>query len=284
MHENVHREAAADPAMLQLAQRLFRPLARLFLRRGLNYHELKTILAWSLVRSAMTDPEFAIKGRRVFRHSISHAAAMTGMTRRETGNFADMPEPLVAPISERTRRAMRVIFAWRTAEGYQDAEGEPLCLPLRGPAPSFEALAEKERRDVPPRAIADLLVAEGRAEWRGRDLSLLPAGTSGAMNDVRNDMQLAGASERFLQALDMACNDRLVLKPRVREVLAHDIPAESLDELRDVLHARMEAFNAEIESLLGGFSDPAANDRLTVGLGSFSYFDRNPARNDRQAM
>lgn len=272
MHDNVKLQAAADPTLLRFAQQVLRPLSRLFLRRGLNYHEIRTILAWSLVDAAMNDPAFAIESRRAFRHSISHAAAMTGMTRREAGHYADMPEPDVAPVSERTRRVMRVLFAWRTEPGYQDEKGEPRILPLRGDAPSFETLAEKERRDVPPRAIADLLVAEGYAAWEGRSLRLLPDEARDDRPDPTNAMaSLAGMCERFLASLDHACDDSRILRPRFREVVVDDVPAQLLDEIRDELHARIERFATEIEQLVEPYRNREAEERISLGVGSFSF-------------
>lgn len=277
-----HNAANADPAMLRLARWVFRPLSRLFLRRGLNYHELKSILAWSLVDAAMHDPEFAIEGRRVFRHSISHAAALTGMTRREAGQFADMAEPDVTAISERTRRVMRVLSAWQNDAAYQDAAGKPLVLPMRGPAPSFEALADQERRDVPLRVIADLLVAQGHAEWERRSLRLVEPAAVPGNGGSKTVLELGSITAQFLHSLDRACDETQLLKPRLRRSRAITVPAGALDELRDELHARIEKFHAEIEHLLERYheADGAGGDGVAVGIGSYSFFDAASARQD----
>ena len=278
MHGSSPNTADADPAMLRLARLVFRPLARLFLRRGLNYHELKSILAWSMVNAAMNDPEFAIKGRRVFRHSVSHAAAMTGMTRREAGQFADMPEPDVAAISKRSRRVMRVLSIWQQDAAYRDESGSPLVLPLRGTQPSFESLAEQERRDVPLRVIADLLVAQGHAAWEGRSLRLVEAASAPAAGANRTVQELGDITAQFLRSLDHACKDEQLLKPRLRRTCVTAVPANALDELRDELHARLEKFNAEIEHLLDQYDGTDAGVGITVGIGSYSIFEPSPAR------
>lgn len=262
-----------EPAMVHLARAIFRPLSRLFLRHGMNYHELKAVLGWSLVQTAMNDPDFAIPGRGVYKYSISHAAARTGMTRREATQFASSDEPEIQPITERTRRAMRVLSAWKTTPGYQDDHGEPLELPLRGPAPSFEHLAEKDRRDVPARAIADVLVAEGNAEWtEQRHLKMVSSVNLGKNLDQKDMLILGQIAGDFMHSLQHALSDDEQLQPRLREAYFNDVSVERAGELREQLHAEITRFNSTMNKLISEYRAEPGQPRMRVGVGSYSYF------------
>jgi hypothetical protein len=77
---------------------------------------------------------------------------LTGLQRRDVDRLRNLPD--AAP--PRPNHLARLVALWADEPGYDGAD-----LPRRGPAPSFEALALRIRRDVHPRSLADQLVEAG---------------------------------------------------------------------------------------------------------------------------
>lgn len=257
----------------QLARIIHTGLAPLFIRFGVNYPEQKHILGWSMVNAALKVPEFTIRGRNIHKQTLSHAAILTGMTRREVSALASLPLPDTSEISDRTQRVARILAAWRSQPGYQDDNGEPLVLPIRGPAPSFETLARYESRDTPARAMADVLVSDGNARWEGRKLRLISDLRIPPAYSDEEIYVLAQMAKEFLGTVDALLDPTTINRPRIRTIYFQDISKARFHEMRECLHEEMSAFNARCNELMEKYRARSGEPSIRAGVTSFSFFE-----------
>ena len=122
---------------------LFRPIARIMLRAGVNWRELADVCKATYVEVATED--FGIRGRPT---NVSRVAILTGLTRREVHRLRTLLEDESPEIFNRMNYATRVLSGWYQDEEFLDADGNPLPLTRSGESRSFEALCGKYSGDV----------------------------------------------------------------------------------------------------------------------------------------
>ena len=117
---------------------LFRPVARIMLRAGINWRELADVCKATYVEVATED--FGIRGRPT---NISRVAILTGLTRKEVRRLRDLLEEASPEVFSRMNFATRVLSGWHQDEEFLDAEGKPRPLPREGASGSFESLCHR---------------------------------------------------------------------------------------------------------------------------------------------
>lgn len=141
--------------MDQVFLRLFLPLARLAIGRGLGFRDVTDPLKRAFLVAA---------SEGAGRPTDSRLALATGLQRRDVARLRDQGVAPRAPSSP-----ARIVSDWLRGPATVGSDGEPLDLPLRAGSdgPSFEALAKAVRQDVHPRTLLDLLVDAGTVEVDG---------------------------------------------------------------------------------------------------------------------
>ena len=148
--------ASSTHTALQAAiLRLLKPLVRLLLRHGVSFGGFVELAKRVYVELALS--EFGIPGRKP---SVSRAAIITGLTRKEVTRVSQLAPLSDADLQDSYNRAVRVIGGWTRDSAFLDARGEPAALPLEGPT-SFSELVRRYSGDVPARAMLDELLRVG---------------------------------------------------------------------------------------------------------------------------
>ena len=124
---------------------VFRPIARILLKAGINWRELAEVCKLTYVEVATQ--EFGIRGRPT---NISRVAIMTGFTRREVRRLRNVLENEGLTKFESMNSATRILSGWYSDHDFTDELGEPLRLTIAGASPSFEALCSRYSGDVAP--------------------------------------------------------------------------------------------------------------------------------------
>ena len=133
--------------------RMTRPLVRILLRNSVSYGTFSDLAKWLFVDVAMQ--EFGIKGRK---QSISRISVITGLSRKEVKRLLELPEPQNRRDEETYNRAARVIAGWRRDRDFQNRQGKPSDLKIRGRGASFSELVKRFSGDLPVRAVLDELL------------------------------------------------------------------------------------------------------------------------------
>lgn len=141
MVSNMHDSKNMANQALRL---LFRPIARILLRAGVNWKEVAEICKATYVEVATED--FGIRGRPT---NVSRVAILTGMTRKEVSRLRRLLREETPQPQSRINYATRVLSGWFQDENFLAADGSPAPLEPTGGAPSFESLCRKYSPDVP---------------------------------------------------------------------------------------------------------------------------------------
>jgi hypothetical protein len=128
----------------------------MLLRYGVPFGAFIDITKRVYVNVAME--EFAAPGRKP---SISRAAVITGLSRKEILRVRRLPEISDEAALARYNRATRVMGGWLRDQEFAEKQGVPAALPVEGGRGSFADLVRKYSGDVPPRAILDELLRAG---------------------------------------------------------------------------------------------------------------------------
>ncbi len=151
--------------------RVLRPLIKLMISKGIGMQALTEHLKALYVEQA--ERHFQLDGKRM---TDSRVSLLTGLHRRDVRRLRDAAAPR-APAT--MGPVPRVIARWMMAPGWQDEDGQPLRLQLRGEGPqSFEQLVAAVSRDVHPRSVLDALLAEHLAEIDGDTGEVMLVGNS----------------------------------------------------------------------------------------------------------
>ena len=102
----------AKTAALRAFRLLFRPVARMLLRAGVNWREVAEVGKSTYVEIATED--FGIRGRPT---NVSRVAILTGFTRREVRRLRDLLDAESPESFSRMNYATRVLSGW-----WQDEE------------------------------------------------------------------------------------------------------------------------------------------------------------------
>ena len=133
---------SAKELISQSFYRLLGGLVRLALRNGLTHKEFSAIGKQLYVRIAAE--EYGLQGRKT---NMARIALMTGLDRKEISRIMTQPislETLQAPPD----RISKILTAWYEDSVYLDSNGQPLAIPVEGPAPSFTHLVKSYGGDI----------------------------------------------------------------------------------------------------------------------------------------
>ena len=153
-------DSALTRALGAALAKLLRPLVRLMLRHSFSYSAFESVAKRVYAECAMED--FALPGRKP---SVSRAAILTGLTRKEVNTLLTEPWRGVHADSTHYNRAARVVSAWVREARFHDADGGPRALAMDGPD-GFSELVRLHGGDVPTRAVLDELARLGSVRIR----------------------------------------------------------------------------------------------------------------------
>ncbi|NND59629.1 MAG: hypothetical protein HKN49_05105 [Gammaproteobacteria bacterium] len=152
--------------VLAAAKAMLRPIARMLIRSGIVHRDLVALTREVYVDVARS--EFGLRGRQT---SISRTALLTGLARKEVRRIANRLEGDYTGFEPSNQdRITRVLSGWHHDADYTDAAGQPLAIPVAGPAPSFADLKRRYGGDVPASAMLRELVNAGTVSRDDQDL------------------------------------------------------------------------------------------------------------------
>ncbi|MFT6388848.1 MAG: hypothetical protein ACJAUP_002233 [Cellvibrionaceae bacterium] len=260
---------------------IMRPLVRLLLKRGIAFGAFSELVKKMYVDLA--DSEFSLPGKE---QSIGRIATISGLTRKDVGRLLnEVKAPSIENINQNHNRAARVLTAWAREPEYNDEDGEPAELPLRGDN-SFTELVKRFSGDVAASSISDELIRIGAIETTTKNrvklvknayippnesekLAIGCQHISNLMNTVNHNIQL---------------DDELPLFER--SVAYNSIPKASREKMRATISELSEKYIKEFDKLVAKndirlnpqkLRDSKKTCRIGVGL---YYFEKNEGQDD----
>lgn len=264
-------EGRLNEALRYSVLRILHAFARVLLRHGMPLAAFVELAKRAYVDVAFR--EFAIPGRKA---TVSRAALLTGLTRKEVQRLIDLPEVADDGLTAPHNRAARVVAGWVRDTEFHGSDGQPQPLPLDGPA-SFSELVRRYSGDVPPRAVLDELLRVGTVE-RSEDgrialltrayiprasdtgkIAILGADVSYLISTIDHNLQEAGGPPRFQ-----------------RKVMYDNLPIEAMDEFRALASRQSQELIELLDAWLARHDrdvNPSVRGtgRMRAGVGAFAF-------------
>lgn len=261
-----------EQAVFASLYRLFFPLVRLLVRKGIAHKELGDLI--KRVYIDVSEQELIeTKGKA----STSAIAIMSGMTRKEVAALRDLPLDGVGH-TNRYNRAVRVISGWRVDPEFTTARGKPRVLPLHGDNGSFEALVARYSGDIPVKAMLDELQRVGAVETSGSGGLRLLAEAYLPTSDEKEGLAILGVDTGLLiETIGYNIDPSNAEKRFQRKVAYDNLPREALQEFRPYMrvhaHNLLERYNhwlSQHDRDVNG--EKGGTGRMRAGVGIY-YFE-----------
>ena len=257
---------------------LFRPVARIMLRAGVNWRELADVCKATYVEVATED--FGIRGRPT---NISRVAILTGLTRKEVRRLRNLLEDAGSMNFSRMNYATRVLSGWHQDEEYLEADGRPASLPPIGDKGSFESLCHRYSGDVPATTMLKELKHVGAVveENDGRLTAKMRTYMPTMMDPER---MLSSGSVLEDMGYTVAYNlDRSGTDPGRFERRATNtrMPARAVPAFRQFIEHEGQAFLEKVDAWLSEHEMKDGEDNSSVRLGLGAYWIEGRKREEK---
>jgi len=263
--------------------KLLRPLVRLLLKHSFPYSAFESIAKRVYVETAMAD--FALPGKKP---SISRAAILTGLTRKDVNLLLAEPSSRADRATAYYNRAARVLTAWVREPRFAGPGESPQPLPIDGPD-GFGELVRLHGGDVPTRAVLDELqrvgavqvLADGRVALRQRayvpqdsivqKLGILGTDVGELIETITHNIEHGATDARYQ-----------------RKVMHVGIPVDALPAFREMSARQSQALLEDLDAWLTEHdiehlpeSGLPPGDTARVGVG-IHYFEQLTSKQESQ--
>lgn len=248
---------------------LFRPIARIMLRAGVNWRELADVCKATYVEVATED--FGIRGRPT---NISRVAILTGLTRREVRRLRTLLEEQDPQIFNRMNYATRVLSGWYQDDEFLDSNGRPAPLPPTGKKGSFEALCGKYSGDVAATTMLKELKHVGAVEedkhgtLTAKTRYYMPT-MMDAERMLRSGSVLEDLGYTIAHNLQRSESDPSRFEGRVTNT---EMPASAVPEFREFIEKEGQAFLELVDAWLTEHEIKDGDDKKSIRLGLGAYW------------
>lgn len=260
-------------------RRILRPLIRIVLRFGFSYREFDLLSKRIFVEVCYDD--FMLKNKKM---TASRAAVLTGLDRKEIVKLrkpADHEVSSPRPIN----RASRVIGGWLQDKDYQQDNGKPKIIDIKGNKPSFEHLVKTYGGDITVAPILEeLLRIKAVANTDEDRLELLAEGYMPLTDDLRMLDIMGDSAEDLFNTI--AYNLSKPKHPRFqRAVVYSQLSERSIEEFKLVSHDKCQALLLELNEWLAHKLDldtrlEVTQENSRVGIGIYYIENESIAEND----
>ena len=249
-------------------QLLFRPIARILLRAGVNWKEL--VEAGKAIYVDVASSDFGIRGRPT---NISRIAILTGFTRREVRRLRNLLDEGRPENFQRMNYATRVLSGWYQDKEYADDAGQPIPLVSSGSNPSFESLCDRYSGDVPATTMLKELLHVGAVAVD--DAGKLVACSRYYMPVLMDPVQmlrsggvLADMGNTVAHNLHRGPDDPSQFERRATNTR---IAATSLPAFRSFIEKEGQEFLERVDEWLSAHEDDPAgsSDMVRLGMGAY---------------
>jgi hypothetical protein len=261
-----------NETLAQSILRILHALARLLLRHGMPLPMFVELAKRAYVNIALR--EFVIPGRRP---SMSRAALLTGLTRKEVQRLADAPEELAGGGYPTHNRAARVVAGWVRDGDFHAPDGEPRELEMDAGAASFTGLVRRYGGDVPPRAVLDELMRVGAVvRTAGNRLRLNARVYIPRASEIGKLMILGADVSYLINTIDHNLQEDARAPRFQRKVMYDNVPIEAMDEFRRLTERHAQEVIELLDAWLARHDrdvNPAVrgSGRVRAGVGIFAF-------------
>jgi hypothetical protein len=253
-------------------EKLLRPLFRVLIRHSMSFRSFEEIAKRAYVDVALR--EFSLPGKKP---SISRAAVLSGLTRKEVQSLLIQRDAEAEEVSDRYNRATRVLTGWLRDADFRDSDG-PRPLAIDGEH-GFAALVKRYSGDMPVRAVLDELMRVGAVGRRfDGQLDLLTPGYVPSSSTPDKIAILGSDVASLIDTIDHNLEHGHADPRFQRKVMYDAIPVSALPLFRKFSAEHAQALLVKLDQWLSERDldqtpDDTTTPRACVGMGIY-YFEQ----------
>jgi hypothetical protein len=255
--------------VLKATQKILHSLVRILVRYGVSHPEFAELAKQVYVD--VVNRHYTIPGKK---NTVSRTAVLSGLSRKEVLRLNETREELDNDATMSMNRATRVLGGWLRDAEFQDQDGNPKDLPLKGSKGSFKDLVKKYSGDITARTILDELIRIGAVELVNKNTVHLITQGYIPLKSEEDKLRIMGISTADLLNTMLYNLDPHEYPRFQREVVYTELPKEAIAEFKLLSHEKSLALLLEFNQWL---SDKKAESkqsqtephRSRVGLGIY---------------
>jgi len=258
---------------------ILRPLVRILLRHGISHSEFVEITKRAYVDVAFND--FAIPDKP---KTVSHAAVVTGLSRKEVLRIQKISDIGLSPVTNHINRASRVVGGWLKDSEFLDENEKPLVLPLKGKTASFDVLVKRYSGDITWGAVLDEMIrVETVTLTEDNKVKLVQNSYIPNKDELQKFYLMGECGTDFFETFSHNLNDKLTSTRLQRSVAYNYIPTNKVKKFEKLAKEQSDKLLIKLNKWLAQENCPLQNqDKNTnyerVGLGV--YYFNNDARGE----
>jgi hypothetical protein len=237
------KQASASHLAQELVSQSLDRIAAILIRAGLDLPLAEALLRRAFIAAAAKTARASHE-----RVTQSHIASLAGVSRLEVRHCLAGTHQSQTKEHRRPRsRVERLIAGWTEDERFQNRQGRPKALTIRGAQSEFDALVRKYGRDVTAKTMRVRLIALGVAKEKGGTLCLVnprlgtPAAASADLRYIASQ----------LKSIDFELGRRAY---QTRRVILVSRDRKSLLAMQRIASARLETVLNSLASMSSGSS------------------------------
>jgi len=262
---------------------MLRPLIRLCIRHEVTHAELTELVRLTYVEVAYD--RYSIPDVDM---SISRAAVLTGLSRKEVVRLRDALEQNEAVLPQKPNRAQNVVHGWLNDAEFLDEKDNPLTLPIKQKKRgkeygSFVALVKRYSGDITYGAVLDELNHVGVTEQIDEtSVALVNRAYLPHQDDLEQVRVIASSVQDLFEAalhnIDADSNakriQRQVVYSPIHSEFVHEIKLKISTEAKEVI----KSLNRQLASVKKKSAKKKGGDVKRVGFGMYYIESETPKK------
>ncbi len=266
--------------VLNMLRRMVRPIVRICLRQGVRFDTLSRIIEEEMVRASAYDPALRTPGHA---QNVSRIAFQTGLSRIAVKKALEHIEANQALLDkERWSIESRVLLMWSEDPIFQDEEGRPKTLEIRGGPQSFQGLVQRIGKGTSYGPVLESLEAAGCVQREGNKVTFKSSVFVPSNISNKSRLEVANRAAQFysyyLSTLDenlKSDGDWAYQQSMYTRYCPREKVPEFLAMVRDKLDQYMDDFEPELKKF-----EELPIEKSLVGIGMFAFTDDNSEDTD----
>ena len=260
-------------AVIAALRQLIRPIARLMLYAGVPWREFAEHVKQEFV--AVATAEFGVNGRPT---NVSRVSLLTGIARKEVRRLRELSEAEKATDANprTTTGATRLLGTWHQDNTYVGTDGKALEMPLKGPAPSFEALHRRCGCDIPETTMLKELVRAGAVRIEDERVRALTRYYMPSALDAESVLRAGSVIEDLGETVTFNLRNRPKGRTRFEARATNDaVRADQAAAFDLFVRERAMAFLEEIDGWLTHHQATGDEPAVRMGIGVFRIHENS---------
>ncbi len=271
-----HQSSSLVDDVLNMLRRMIRPIVRICLRQGVRFDTLSRIIEEEMVRASAYDPALRTPGHA---QNVSRIAFQTGLSRVAVKKALEHIEANKALLDkERWSIESRVLLMWSEDPIFQDEEGHPKTLEIRGGPQSFQGLVQRIGKGTSYGPVLESLEAAGCVQREGNKISFVkPLFIPSSLLNKDRLKAAARASEFYNYYLSTIENNLVSDKEAwmyQQSMYTRYCPEDRIPEFMEFVREKLHEYMSDFEPGLKEFEELPV-EKSIVGISMFAFTHDN---------